>query len=118
MNKEKRREYSFTFVVNYRANKGDLLTASHAQHFNQMKTTTTVEYSNRFSAEGSTLTVGGSYAYDDFTLIKLKLNNQGNFGAFFQHEIRPKTKLTMAAEFDYNSIDTRPKCGVSLALCP
>lgn len=83
-----------------------------------MKTTTVVEFSNRFSEEGNTLTVGGSHAVDAFTLIKLKLDNQGNFGAVLQHEFKPKSVMTMAAEFDYNSLDTNPKFGLSLALKP
>ncbi|KAL9238542.1 hypothetical protein vseg_012946 [Gypsophila vaccaria] len=101
------------------ADKGDLLTASYVNYLDQARTTTAVvEFTNRFSEEGNTLTVGGSYDYDDSTLIKLKLNNQGNFGALLKHEIRPKTIVTMAAEFDYNSFDTSPKLGLSLALSP
>ncbi|KAH9621426.1 hypothetical protein KSS87_004426 [Heliosperma pusillum] len=100
------------------ADKGDLLTASWVQYLDQVKATIAVEFTNRFSEDGNTLTVGGSYNFDESTLIKLKLNNQGNFGVLLQHEIRPKTLLTMAAEFDYNSIDTSPKVGVSLALRP
>ncbi|KAK9690502.1 hypothetical protein RND81_09G132500 [Saponaria officinalis] len=100
------------------ADKGDLLTASYVHHVDQARTTTVVEFTNRFSEDGNTLTVGGSYDFDDSTLMKLKLDNQGNFGALLKHEIRPKTILTMAAEFDYNSIDTCPKFGLSLALTP
>ncbi|XP_074312739.1 mitochondrial outer membrane protein porin 2-like [Silene latifolia] len=100
------------------ADKGDLLTASYVRYLDQLKATTAVEFTNRFSEDGNTLTVGGSYNFDESTLIKLKLNNQGNFGVLLQNEIKPKTLLTMAAEFDYNSIDTSPKIGVSLALRP
>ncbi|XP_021776150.1 mitochondrial outer membrane protein porin 2-like [Chenopodium quinoa] len=100
------------------AEKGDLLRASYVWYLDQGKTTTVVEFKNRFSEEGNTLTVGGSYAVDELTLIKLKLNNQGSFGALLQHEFNPKSVLTMAAEIDYNSIDTNPKLGISLALKP
>lgn len=98
--------------------KGDLIKASYVHYVEQVRTTTVVEFTNRFSEEGSTLTVGGSCQVDDLTLIKLKLNNQGNFGAVLQHEFKPKSMLTMAADFDYNSLDTNPKFGLSLALKP
>lgn len=100
------------------AERGDLLKASYVHYLEQVRTTTVVEFANRFSEEGNTLTVGGSCAVDDLTLIKLKLNNQGDFGAVLQHEFRPKSVLTVAAEFDYNSLDANPKIGLSLALKP
>jgi len=104
--------------LNSRAERGDLVKASYVHYLEQVRATTVVEFANRFSEEGNTLTVGGSCAVDDLTLIKLKLNNQGNFGAVLQHEFRPKSVLTVAAEFDYNSLDTNPKIGLSLALKP
>ncbi|CAO2813557.1 unnamed protein product [Amaranthus hypochondriacus] len=98
--------------------KGDLVKASYLYYLDQARTTTVVEFKNRFSEDGNTLTVGGSHVVDDLTLVKLKLDNQGNFGALLQHEFKPKSVLTMAAEFDYNCIDTNPKFGLSLALKP
>lgn len=101
-----------------RAEKGDLVRTSYVHYLDQARCTTVMEFTNRFSEDGNTLTVGGSYTVDDLTLIKLKLDNQGNFGALLQHEFKAKSVLTMAAEFDYNSLDTNPKIGVSLALKP
>ncbi|KAL2936582.1 Mitochondrial outer membrane protein porin 2 [Bienertia sinuspersici] len=98
--------------------KGDLVRASYVQYLDHVRTTAVMEFTNRFSEDGNTLTVGGSHAVDDLTLIKLKLNNQGKFGGLVRHEFKPKSVLTMAAEFDYNSLDTNPKLGISLALKP
>ncbi|KAL2241533.1 UNVERIFIED_CONTAM: Mitochondrial outer membrane protein porin 2 [Sesamum indicum] len=85
----------------------------------QLKRTATVgEITRRFSTNQNTFTVGGSYAIDNLTLVKLKLNNHGTLGAVLQHEVIQKSLVTISSEFDTKALDRTPKFGVSLALKP
>ncbi|KAL0377907.1 UNVERIFIED_CONTAM: Mitochondrial outer membrane protein porin 2 [Sesamum radiatum] len=76
------------------------------------------EITRRFSTNQNTFTVGGSYAIDNLTLVKLKLNNHGTLGAVLQHEVIKKSLVTISSEFDTKALDRTPKFGVSLALKP
>ncbi|KAH0685511.1 hypothetical protein MTR67_011667 [Solanum verrucosum] len=99
--------------------KGDTIKASYIHHMDSLKTTAaTGEITRRFSTNENTFTVGGSYAVDSLTIVKLKLNNHGNLGAVLQHEVIPKSLLTISSEFDTKALDKTPKFGVALALKP
>lgn len=76
------------------------------------------EITRKFSTNENTFTVGGSYAVDDLTLVKVKLNNHGTLGAVLQHEAIRKSLVTISSEFDTKALDKTPKFGVSLALKP
>lgn len=76
------------------------------------------EINRKFSTNENTFTVGGSYAIDSLTLVKLKLNNHGSLGAVLQHEVIRKSLVTISSEFDTKALDKTPKFGVSLALRP
>lgn len=55
---------------------------------------------------------------DSLTLVKAKLNNHGKLGALLQHEIIPKSLVTMSSELDTRALDRTPKFGLALALKP
>lgn len=76
------------------------------------------EISRKLSTNENTFTVGGMYAVDNLTMLKAKLNNHGKLFALLQHEIIPKSMLTIASEFDTKALDKTPKLGLSLALKP
>ncbi|KAI3813408.1 hypothetical protein L1987_18130 [Smallanthus sonchifolius] len=82
------------------------------------------EISRRFLTNENTFTVGGSYAVDHLTMVKAKLNNHGKLsnhgklGAVLQHEIIPKSLVTMSTEVDTRALDRTPKFGLALALKP
>ncbi|KAJ9564263.1 hypothetical protein OSB04_000229 [Centaurea solstitialis] len=99
--------------------KGDTIRASYIHHYDLLKKTAFVgEIIRRFSTNENTFTVGGSYAVDSLTVVKCKLNNHGKLGAMLQHEIIPKSLVTMSSELDTRALDRTPKFGLALALKP
>lgn len=99
--------------------KGDTIKASYLHHLDQQKKSAAVaEISRRFSTNENTFTVGGLYAIDKLTLVKAKLNNHGKLGAVLQHEVIPKSALTIASEFDTMALDKTPRFGLALTLKP
>ncbi|KAK4477444.1 hypothetical protein RD792_016667 [Penstemon davidsonii] len=99
--------------------KGDTIRASYIHYMDQLKKTAAVgEITRKFSTNENTFTVGGSYAVDPLTLVKVKLNNHGTLGAVLQHEVIRKSLVTISSEFDTKALDKTPKFGVSLALKP
>lgn len=88
-------------------------------HVDSLKKSAVVgEISRRFSTNDNTFTVGGSYAVDSLTTVKAKLNNHGNLGALLQHEIIPKSVLTLSGEFETKALDKTPKFGLAFSLKP
>ncbi|KAM7520398.1 hypothetical protein LguiB_019360 [Lonicera macranthoides] len=99
--------------------KGDTIKASYVHHLDVSKKSAAVgEITRRFSTNENTFTVGGCFAVDNLTLVKAKLNNHGKLGAILQHELIPKSVLTIASEFDTKALDKTPRFGVALALKP
>lgn len=99
--------------------KGDSITASYVHCLDQFKKSSAVgEITRKFSTNENTFTVGGEYAFDSMTIVKAKLNNHGKLGAVLQHQVIPKSLLTISSELDTNVLDKTPRFGVSLALKP
>ncbi|GLU13448.1 hypothetical protein SLE2022_300840 [Rubroshorea leprosula] len=99
--------------------KGDSIKASYVHHFDQLKKSAAVaEITRRFSTNENTFTVGGLYAIDHLTVVKAKLNNHGRLGALLQHEVIPKSVLTISSEVDTKNLDKNPRFGLALALKP
>ncbi|KAK9990768.1 hypothetical protein SO802_025753 [Lithocarpus litseifolius] len=101
------------------ADKGDSIKASYVHHLDQFKKSAAVgEITRKFSTNENTFTVGGSYAIDSLTVVKAKLNNHGKLGALLQHEVIPKSVLTVSGEVDTKALDKNPKFGLAIALRP
>ncbi|GAB2259949.1 hypothetical protein Droror1_Dr00010804 [Drosera rotundifolia] len=99
--------------------KGDTIRASYLHHLDQSKKSAAVgEITRRFSTNENTFTVGGSYVIDGLTVVKAKLNNHGKLGALLQHEVIPKSLITIAGEIDTKALEKTPKFGLALALKP
>ncbi|KAA8531572.1 hypothetical protein F0562_006281 [Nyssa sinensis] len=99
--------------------KGDSIRASYVHHLDQLKKSAAVgEITRKFSTNENTFTVGGLYAVDHLTVVKAKLNNHGKLGALLQHELIPKSILTISSEFDTKNLDKTPRFGLALALKP
>lgn len=99
--------------------KGDSIKASYVHYLDQQKKSAAVgEISRKFSTNENTFTVGGAYAVDNLTLIKAKLNNHGRLGALLQHEVVPKSLLTISGELDTKALDKSARFGLALALKP
>ncbi|CAK9171526.1 unnamed protein product [Ilex paraguariensis] len=101
------------------ADKGDALRASYLHHLDHLNRGAAVgEITRKFSTNDSTLTVGCSYTVDPRTVVKAKLNNHGNLGALLQHELKPKSFLTICGSFDTKAMEKSPKFGLALSLKP
>ncbi|KAL6013070.1 Mitochondrial outer membrane protein porin [Asimina triloba] len=98
--------------------KGDTLTASFVHDANHLRSAGVAEVIRRFSDNENTVTVGASYGFDHHTTLKARLNNHGQLAALLQHQLQPKSLLTVSGEFDTKGLDKTPKIGVSLALKP
>ncbi|WOK92359.1 mitochondrial outer membrane protein porin 5 [Canna indica] len=97
----------------------DTLRASYVYHLDELqKSSVVAEIVRRFSSNENILTVGGQYAVDPQTSIKTKLNNSGKIAALLQHEVKPKSVLTISSEFDTKALEKTPKFGLALALKP
>lgn len=99
--------------------KGDTIKASYIHHLDNLKKSAAVgEITRRFSTNENTFTVGGSYAVDHLTVVKAKLNNHGKLGALLQHEVIPKSLLTISSEVDTKALEKTPRFGLAIALKP
>lgn len=76
------------------------------------------EVSRRFSTNENTLTVGCSYVVDPHTVVKANLNNHGNLAALLQHNLKPKSFMTISVAFDTKALEKNPKFGLALSLKP
>lgn len=102
-----------------RCDKGDGVKASYVHYVDLLKRSAGVmEITRKFSTNENTFTVGGQYAIDPLTVVKAKLNNHGKLGALLQHEVIPKSMLTVSGEIDTKSLDKHPKFGLAIALKP
>jgi voltage-dependent anion channel protein 2 len=101
----------------YRADKGDTIKVSGVYHLDE-KQSAVAELTRRLSTNQNTLTVGGLYTVDPQTAVKARLNNTGTLAALLQHELKPKSILTISGEFDTKALDRPPKFGLALALKP
>ena len=103
----------------YRADKGDTIKVSGVYHLDEkQKASAVAELTRRLSTNQNTLTVGGLYTVDPQTAVKARLNNTGTLAALLQHELKPKSVLTISGEFDTKALDRPPKFGLALALKP
>lgn len=99
--------------------KGDSIRGSYVYYVDKLKKSASVaEITRKFSTNQNTFTVGGSYAVDSLTVFKAKLNNHGRLGALLQHELVPKSVLTISSEFDTKALDKTPRFGLALSLKP
>ncbi|KAL2529553.1 Mitochondrial outer membrane protein porin 2 [Forsythia ovata] len=102
-----------------RFDKGDAVKVSYLHHLDQLKRGAAVgEIARKFSTNENTLTDGCSYAVDPHAVVKAKLNNHGNLGALVQHELKPKSLLTISGSFDTLAMEKTPRFGVALSLKP
>ncbi|KFK34258.1 hypothetical protein AALP_AA5G121500 [Arabis alpina] len=99
--------------------KADSIRASYLHHLDESKKSAAVgEVFRKFSTNENIITVGGLYAVDHLTNVKAKLNSNGKLGALLQHEVLPKSVVTISGEVDTKTLDKYPRFGLSLALKP
>ncbi|KAK2372530.1 voltage dependent anion channel [Trifolium repens] len=99
--------------------KCDSIKVTYLHHLDQLKKSAAViDVTRKFSTNQNTITVGGSFAVDPLTQVKARFNNYGKLGGLLQHEIFPKSVLTISGEVDTKALDKNPKFGLAIALKP
>ncbi|XP_073367957.1 mitochondrial outer membrane protein porin 2-like [Aegilops tauschii subsp. strangulata] len=99
-------------------NKGDSLSASYYQMVSNSQAAVGGEVSHSLSSNETTTTLGFQYSLDPLTTTKVRYDNHGMVSALIQHELRPKSLLTISSEFDTKAIEKSSKIGLSLLLKP
>ncbi|KAL6640899.1 hypothetical protein ACP70R_019080 [Stipagrostis hirtigluma subsp. patula] len=111
-----KQDYHAAFIL---ADKGNTIKVSGLYHFDEkQKASAVAELTRKLSTNENTLTLGGLYAVDAQTTVKARLNNAGTLAALLQHEVKPKSLVTISGEFDTKALDRSPKFGLALALKP
>lgn len=100
-----------------RTNKGQALKASYIHAVNP-SFSIAAAMTHRFSTFENDFTIGSSHAIDPLTIVKIRFSNKGKVAMLCQHEWRPKSLITVSAEYDSKSINAAPKMGLTLALKP
>ncbi|GLT97523.1 hypothetical protein SLE2022_150820 [Rubroshorea leprosula] len=98
-------------------NKGQVLKASYIHSVNP-STSIAAEMTHRFSTFANNFIIGSSHAIDPLTVVKTRLSDKGKVAMLCQHEWRPKSLITVSAEYDSKSINTATKMGLTLVLKP
>ena len=81
-------------------------------------TTVAAELTRRFSTSENSFTLGSAHAIDPNTMVKTRFSDSGKAALLWQREWRPKSLVTVSAEYDSKALNSSPKIGLALALKP
>ncbi|CAI9098518.1 OLC1v1035183C1 [Oldenlandia corymbosa var. corymbosa] len=99
--------------------KGQTLKASYVHTINPFNGNEVgVEMIHRFSTYENSFSIGSSHRIDPLTAVKAKFFDNGKVAMLCQREWRPKSFVTVSAEYDSKSTKASPKLGLALALKP
>lgn len=99
--------------------KGQTLKASYVHSVNPLSgTEVAAEMTHRFSNYENSFSIGSSHMVDPRTVVKTRLSHNGEIAMLCQREWRPKSHVTLSAEYDPKATHRSPKLGVALALKP
>jgi len=101
------------------ADKGETLKASYVHLFNPTNgATVAAEVTHKLKTKENYFTLGSSHALDPSTLLKTRFSNSGKVGLLCQHEWRPKSLVTLSAEYDPKVVSAPSRIGVAISLKP
>ncbi|PKU65270.1 mitochondrial outer membrane protein porin 6 [Dendrobium catenatum] len=101
------------------ADKGETVKASYIHFLDPLnRSAVAAEMIHRLKTSENSFTIGTSHALDPLTLVKARLSNNGKLAVLCQHEWRPKSLLTLSAEYDPKAIISPSRLGLALALKP
>ncbi|KAG0484410.1 hypothetical protein HPP92_008489 [Vanilla planifolia] len=101
------------------ADKGETLKASYIHFLDPLnKSAVAAEMSHLRKTCENIFTIGTSHALDPLTLVKARISNNSKVAVLCQHEWRPKSLVTVSAEYDPRAVISPSRVGVSLALKP
>ncbi|KAF8780082.1 hypothetical protein HU200_001738 [Digitaria exilis] len=101
------------------ADKGETLKASYIHLFNPTNgATVAAEVTHKLKTKENYFTIGSSHALDSSTLLKTRFSNSGKVGLLCQHEWRPKSLVTLSAEYDPKVVRSPSRFGVAISVKP
>ncbi|KAL5209622.1 hypothetical protein ABZP36_005245 [Zizania latifolia] len=99
--------------------KGETLKASYIHLFDQTNgAAVAAEVTHKLKTKENYFTIGSSHALDSSTLLKTRFSNSGKVGLLCQHEWRPKSFVSLSAEYDPKVVSSPSRFGVAVALKP
>ncbi|CAN6314124.1 unnamed protein product, partial [Urochloa humidicola] len=101
------------------ADKGETLKASYIHLFNPTNgATVAAEVTHKLKTKENYFTIGSPHALDSSTLLKTRFSNTGKVGLLCQHEWRPKSLVTLSAEYDPKVVRSPSRFGVAISVKP
>ncbi|CAM8888772.1 unnamed protein product [Rhodiola kirilowii] len=97
--------------------KGQTLKGSYVHDMPDNATTVAAELIHRFSSGQNSFTIGSSHKVNQTTLVKTRFSNDGKVAMLCQREWRPKSIVTVSAEYHTKSLRW-PKLGLTLSFKP
>ncbi|XP_058113768.1 mitochondrial outer membrane protein porin 6 [Magnolia sinica] len=111
-----KQDFSASLIL---GDKGETLKASYIHMVDPINgTAVAAEMTHRFTTYENSFTIGGSQVLDPLTLVKARLSHNGKVAMLCQREWRPKSLVTLSAEFDPKAVNGPPRFGFALALKP
>ncbi|KAI5675366.1 hypothetical protein M9H77_06316 [Catharanthus roseus] len=99
--------------------KGQTLKASYVHSVNPLSgNEVAAEMTHRFSTYENSFSIGSSHRIDPITAVKTRFSDNGKVALLCQREWRPKSLVTLSAEYDTKSTKAAPKLGLAVALKP
>lgn len=99
--------------------KGETLKASYVHTINPLSgNEVAAEMIHRFSTFENSFSIGSVHKIDPLTTVKTRFFDNGKISMLCQREWRPKSLVTVSAEYDSKYINSTPKLGLAVALKP
>ncbi|KAI3444151.1 hypothetical protein Pfo_000816 [Paulownia fortunei] len=99
--------------------KGQTVKASYVHSVNPLTgTEVAAEMTHRLSSFENSFSIGSVHRVDHLTLVKTRFSDNGKVAILSQREWRPKSLVTVSAEYDTKAINVAPKFGLAIALKP
>ncbi|KAL3532824.1 hypothetical protein ACH5RR_006345 [Cinchona calisaya] len=99
--------------------KGQTLKASYVHTVNPLSgNEVAAEMIHRLSTYENSFSIGSVHKIDPLTVVKTRFFDNSKIAMLCQREWRPKSLVTLSAEYDSKSINAAPKLGLALALKP
>lgn len=101
------------------ADKGETLKASYIHLVDPVGGhAVAAEVAHRLNTSDNSFTIGSSHSLDPMTTMKTRFSNNGKVAVLYQHEWRPKSLVTLSAEYDPKAVSSPSRVGLALALKP
>lgn len=101
------------------ADKGETLRASYHHVLNPISgAAVAAEMVHRFNTYENSFSIGSCHSVDPLTTVKTRFSNSGKVGFLCQHMWRPKSLVTLSAEYDPKAATGPTKVGLAVALKP